>query len=600
MTHHFVRFGLLPLALAAAACSGTIENPQHNPVAGTGGSGLTPGSGGSAGSKASGGAGQVTGGTGGTGGSSGGAGGSIPNAGTGGSIALPDPAASIDLVGAPAYYRVVRLTVDQWMNSVQTVLKMPTPPTTIAEGIQPAVGGMTDFTNNEVLLSVDDRAWTDLRAAAEKVATAVTSDPALLSAAYSGTDAPGFISTVGRRAYRRPLTPAEVSGYQTLFDAGAAMTGDQTPFAKGAMVVLETMFQSPHFLYRTELGAQGTPLTSYEVAAKLSLWLRNASPDDALLDAAATPGNLDTADGAVAAAQQMLEQPAAQAVMREFHRQLLDFDAFEDLSKTNVEGYDEKVKPELAESSYRFFDRIFREGLGVAEIFLSTKGFVGPELAALYGGGMAPQAGSYVERDFTGSRKGYFTQIPYLMLHARNGDPDSIHRGVNLAFDVLCAPLGFFEDEIPPLPNRKMGETNRVVVDNHTRECGLACHNALINPLGFAFEHFDGMGRYREMEEYTSETLPIDSSGSLELAGGIKSWQNADEFMEVLAAEPQTHMCYAKKLAEYGLQRDVVVTDAPVLTAITAGSVGSAASIKQLMLTLVRQDAFRTRVGGVQ
>jgi hypothetical protein len=598
MTHHFLRYAVLPLVVVATACTAKVDGGSPiDPVgSGSGGSsGNNPtgvGGASASGGKGSGGtAGQGTGGTGGT---------SLPTAGAGGTSSLvPDPATSINLEGAPTYYRVVRITNEQWTNSVQTVLRLQTPPTTVSEAFQAAVPGMTDFTNNEVLLSVDLRAWTDFRAAAEAIATTVTSDAALLSGVYPGTDAPGFISTVGRRAYRRPLTPAEVSAYQTLFDAGAAMTGDKSAFAKGAMVVLETMFQSPHFLYRTELGAEGTPLSSYEVAAKLSLWLRNATPDDALLDAAATPGNLDTADGVAAVAQQMLEQPAAKAVMRDFHRQILDFDAFEDLSKTGVQNYDESINPELAESSYLFFDRIFSQGLGVADIYLSTTGFVGPEMAQLLGGGNAPPAGSYAERDFTGTRKGYFTQLPFLMLHARNAGPDSIHRGVSMALDMLCAPLGFFEGEIPPLPARKAGQTNRIVVDEHTRQCGLACHNAMINPLGFAFENFDGMGKFRDAEEYSTETLTIDASGTFDFAGGTKTWQDADGFMELLASEPQSHICYAKKLAGYGLQRDIVVADSPLLSAIATASVSSA-SLKELMLTLVKQDAFRTRVGGVQ
>ena len=95
---------------------------------------------------------------------------------------------------------------------------------------------------------------------------------------------------MGRRAYRRPLTTAEAASYQKLFDTGPAQSGTLSAFAKGAAVVLEAMLQSPNFLYRTELGAVGAPLSGYEMAAKLSLLLRNTTPDDALLEAAATPG----------------------------------------------------------------------------------------------------------------------------------------------------------------------------------------------------------------------------------------------------------------------------------------------------------------------
>lgn len=516
----------------------------------------------------------------------------VPVPGTGG------PGAGLNLNGSPKHYRVVRLTNTQWTNSVQSVLGLSSPPSD-AEGFQNAVSGTTDFTNSELVLDIDSRGSSDFRAAAERLAAQVTSDAALLSRLYSGTDSTGFINTVGRRIYRRPLTAAETTAYQGLFTTGSSMTGTLSAFAKGAAVVLEAMLQSPYFLYRTELGAAGAPLSGYEMAAKLSLLLRNTAPDDALLQAAATPGNLDTPDGAAAAAQKMLDEPPAKAVMRQFHGEFLHFDKFSALSKVGVANYDSNINPELAESSYLFFDRIFSQGLGIKDIFLSTTGFVGPNMAPLYGGAAVP-AGGLQERDLGASRVGYFLQLPFLMLYAHNGTPDSIHRGVSMSLDVLCAPLGPLAAVIPPLPTPQPGQTNRQRVDEHTKGCGLACHNQMINPLGFAFENFDGMGQYRETEMSGGQVLPIDSSGSFAFIDGTKSYQNAAELMNVLATDRQTHLCYSKKLASFALQRDIVEADMPLLTELASTSLSSSASVKQVIANLVKQDAFRTRVGGVQ
>jgi hypothetical protein len=186
------------------------------------------------------------------------------------------------------------------------------------------------------------------------------------------------------------------------------------------------------------------------------------------------------------------------------------------------------------------------------------------------------------------------------MLYADNDESNSIKCGVSMALDVLCAPLGPPSNEIPPPPQRETGQTNRDVVNAHTAVCGLGCHNAVINPLGFAFEHFDGMGEYRDIEEYPGEMLTIDSSGTYGFAGGTKSWQDADDFMQVLATEPQAHVCYSKKLASYGLQRDIVTADGPLLNAMATASASSGGSLKELTLALVRQDAFRIRAGGAQ
>ena len=95
------------------------------------------------------------------------------------------------------------------------------------------------------------------------------------------------------------------------------------------------MLQSPHFLYRTELGAEGAPLDGYEVASKLSFWLLGTTPSDALLDAAGA-GKLDTPEGAAEFATQMLDDRKRRAAMQEFHRELLHFDLYSTISKLGV------------------------------------------------------------------------------------------------------------------------------------------------------------------------------------------------------------------------------------------------------------------------
>lgn len=518
---------------------------------------------------------------------------SVAGSGAPATTAAPSAAAGakgrLNLAGSPQYFRVVALTKNQWRNSVRDILGLTTPPAT-AQAFQDAVSGTTDFTNNELVLDVDSRSWSDYQAAAEEVAQMVTGDATILGKLYGGTDGSGFIASVGRRLFRRPLTAAEVARLQPLFDMGSASGG----FASGAEMVLAAMLQAPHFLYRSELGQAATALTGYEIAAKLSLWLRDTSPDLALLDAAER-GELDTAVGVSAVTSKMLEEPVATGVMREFHGQLLHLGRFAELSKVGVAAYDPAINNELMESAYLFFDKVFSANRGLADVFLSTSGFVGPQMAPFYG---LPSAGvGLTERELGAGRVGFFTQLPYVMLYAHNDEPDAIHRGVSMALDVLCAPLGPPAAMIPPLPTRTPGQTNRARVDAHTSVCGGACHNELINPLGFAFENFDGMGQYRTQETHGSETLAIDASGSFRFVDGMKSWTNASELMQLLAAEPQTHLCYAKKLASFGLQRDIVEADMPLLEALAATS--KSGSVKQVIVKLVETEAFRMRSGGM-
>jgi hypothetical protein len=168
---------------------------------------------------------------------------------------------------------------------------------------------------------------------------------------------------------------------------------------------------------------------------------------------------------------------------------------------------------------------------------------------------------------------------------------------VTLVRDIVCATLGPPSPVIPPIPPLMPGQTNRQRIDTLTGTCGQSCHNDMINPLGFAFEHFDGMGQWQDNE---NGGLAIDSSGSFTFADGTtKTWTDAAGMMQALAASPQAHTCFAKKLASFGLQRDVVTTDMPLLNSLTSASMaaGTAGSEKQLIIQLVKNDAFRTHGG---
>ncbi len=138
--------------------------------------------------------------------------------------------------------------------------------------------------------------------------------------------------------------------------------------------------------------------------------------------------------------------------MRQFHGELLHFERYAQLSKVNTPTYKESLNAELQESSFRFFDKIFTQGLGVKEILTVTTGYVGAGLAPLYG--VTTPASGYVERNLGAQRVGYFSQIPFLALNGKNGDADPIHRGVTLNLDVLCAQLGPPAVALPADPSR--------------------------------------------------------------------------------------------------------------------------------------------------
>ena len=559
---------LAPLMLASAGCTVSGAASDRN----------DPGSGQPAGPGAGGSSGAGTG-----VGASAGAG-SANQTGSSGPIALS---------GKPLYSRFLRLTNSQWENTVHDVLKLSAP-TGQSDQFLHSVANTTDFDNNERVVLVNNDNWGDFQGAAEAVVAKVTATDQALKAVVNTTDSATFIKTFGRRAFRRDLTTAEVTTYTALYQQGSSYSGSQTAFTKGAALVMTAMLQSPHFLYRTELGDNGAPLSSYEMAAKLSFWLWNTTPSDAMLDAA-DKGTFDSADGAQAQAKTMLEDSAATKAIREMHSQLYKIPLLDTITKdASVQGYSDGLKAEFTSAANSFFDYIYSKNLGVRDILTTNVGFAGPLTAALYG---LPASGSGIQQVTLSDRSGWYSQAPFLTQWAINAAPDSIHRGVRVAMDSLCLELGPPSGvTLPPVPAQEANQTNRERYENLTNGCGRPCHTIYINPVGFSFEQYDGIGRFRT----TDNGKPVDTSGSYPFSDGEQSFKDSAELMQEIAKGPQAHQCWSKKLASYALERDIVDSERPTVEALGAVSQASGGSLKQVMLALVQSQAFRTHVGGAQ
>jgi uncharacterized protein DUF1588/uncharacterized protein DUF1585 len=171
---------------------------------------------------------------------------------------------------------------------------------------------------------------------------------------------------------------------------------------------------------------------------------------------------------------------------------------------------------------------------------------------------------------------------------------------VHANLDILCVQLPA-PPNVPPQTPSDPGKTNRQLLEAFTMQPGsvcLGCHGALINPLGFAFENYDGLGKYRTTE---ANGLPIDASSSYGFAEGRKSYNGAVELMKIIAGGSQAHDCYAQRLFEYiyGRERtkdgDFKAADDGVIGEIGRRS-RLKAPIKQMILDLVSTDAFTTRL----
>jgi hypothetical protein len=252
----FGRFWLAPVVLLGVGCSGEVNTPM----------GAAPGSSGTPGDTA----GNVPN-TGLPGGPEGAApGDTADGAATTAGPTIPGPndpvesapALPLQLNGEPLYARAVRLTHEQWENSVRYLLSIDD--TGERQNLAQDVSGFYDFSNHEGLLFLNANLYRDYQMAAEELALAISMDSDAVAAIAPEPGAADFIETVGRRAFRRPLTDAEKQTLQTLYDEGASLTeSGGTAHSRGLGLAQQGLLQSPYFLYRLEWGPSGARHTGY-------------------------------------------------------------------------------------------------------------------------------------------------------------------------------------------------------------------------------------------------------------------------------------------------------------------------------------------------
>lgn len=510
--------------------------------------------------------------------------------GDGAQTETPGALPNVSLDGTPVHSRLVRLTHAQWEHSVRDVLRLDADPGLTGSFTGDPPNGA--FSNNERALVVTPNLRLDYQRAAEALSQSVARDAAALARVYPDEDSGAFIATLGRRAYRRELTSDEQARYQALYELGPSVFESGDARADGAQLVIEALLQAPHFVYRTELGDDGAALSGYEIASKLSFLLRNTTPNDELLDIAAT-GELDEPARVAEIAREMLDAPEAVEAIRRFQGELFGLDRYLSIAKdpSAFPEHDESINPTLAQAEEMFLDRLFREGLGLEELLTSTVAFANAELAPFYG--IEVSGPDLVEVDLGPERPGLFTRLGFLAYNGTLRDPDSIHRGVEINRTMFCASLSPPPGILPALPNVEPGQTNRERVNAHTGPgtCGAGCHAPLINPIGFAFENFDAMGQLRD----TDNGKPVDTSGEYRFADGLKAFDGAPELMALIADSPQAHACFARHLSEFGLGRDLDEQDREMIDGLTRASLAESQSLGELLMAVVVSPAFGRR-----
>lgn len=495
-----------------------------------------------------------------------------------------------------------RLSHSQWEATVVDLFRLDEP-TGLAASFYPDPEGSATFDNNEETRQVTEELWLDYQRAAGEVATMVTGSSDLMARIGAAGDAETWIRSFGRRAYRRPLTSAEVDRYLTLFDDGAELDVEGTdPFVAGVRIVIEALLQSPHFVYRVELGGTtpdeegNLPLTPFEIASRLSYTLWNTMPDDDLLDDAEL-GRLDDAAEVGEAVDRLLGSDRARAGLSSFVDQIFDAEQFETVTKNAsiYPDWSEQTGRDMREELRLFADNVmFVQDAGLEELLLSRTTFVNARLAAIYGVPGDFTDDEFVEVELDERRAGILTLSGFLAWKGTpTATPDTILRGVYVNRRLLCTDLPNPPDEAlgVEVPTEG-GGTNRDRIDALTGEgtCGETCHGGYINPVGFAFEHFDSVGAWRD--EDAGE--PIDATGTFPFTDGEQSFDGAAELGAIMADSEEAHACWSQHWIEFTFGRRIADEDDGLVQQLTARS-REGASARAMVREVMTSPAFLTR-----
>lgn len=454
------------------------------------------------------------------------------------------------------------------------------------------------FEGNGDALEVDQALWASYQAASATLAKRVVDDAEALArilprgSAGIGSDeeARQFIEQFGKRAHRRPLTSEQLDAYMALYQKGLTSYDDTPDYRGGVRLVLEAFLQSPYFLYRVEessaVSGGRLALDGYERANRLSYFLWGTMPDDELFAAADTGRLADTA-GVRAEAERLIQHQRAADVFVNFFERVLEVERYEIISPSTTLFPD--VSANLIESATeetrRFIlHEMFEKAGSLRDLLTSTTTYVNTDLAAIYGlSGSFDDTFREVSLD-PAQRRGVLTHIGFLASHATSREPDPIHRGVFVARRLNCLPISAPPNDIPPLPPSDPNKSNRQLVADHTESVPACrtCHGALINPFGFAYEHYDAVGAYREMDG----SHQVDASVVVPLSQGDVQVANALELADALAESPGVHECVSGHLISFALGRPGLEADSTLISELGALSLGQAVPFADLMVEM--------------
>ncbi len=382
------------------------------------------------------------------------------------------------------------------------------------------------------------------------------------------------------------MTDAERTRLKAFYDDG------------GAEMALRAILVSPNFLFRIERDPDGAkpgkayPVTDLELASRLSFFLWSSIPDDRLLSLAERR-RLHKPRVLAAEIRRMIRDPRARALTGNFAGQWLQLRNLT-THKPNPERFpefDPELRTDMRRETELFFETIIAEDRSVLDFLDARFTFLNARLAAFYG--IPGVEGAEFRRvDLPDeSRGGVLTMASVLTVSSYPTRTSPVIRGKWVLENLLGAPPPPPPPNVPNLKEAGLGKTVTVRQQLELHRASPACSSchAKMDPIGFALENYDAIGRWRTHDG----AQEIDSSGVLPSG---EQFRNASEFKRILREHPEEFvLCFTEKLLTYALGRGVERTDKPVIRAIARDAASRGYHLSSIVQGIVNSAPFRMR-----
>jgi hypothetical protein len=409
-------------------------------------------------------------------------------------------------------------------------------------------------------------------------------------------DAPAvrqIVYNLATRAYRRPVSDREVDDLLKLI---AQVQHDGDPFEEGLCLAIQKMLISPHFLFRVErvpAAAKASdvhPISQHELATRLSYFLWSSMPDEQLSRCAdeqtlREPGVLE------AQVRRMLKDPKAFALVENFGGQWLLTRALESHipDRNKFPQFTDYTAMSMKKETDLFFQYIVQENRSVLDFLDADYTFLNQRLAEFYG--IAGVKGHEFRKvDLTGTpRRGVLTQASVLTVSSYANRTSPVLRGKFILDNLLNAPPPPPPPDAPSLDEAAVGKAGslRQQLEQHRKNPTCAACHARMDPLGFALEHFDAIGQWRDNDG----SFPIDASGTLPDG---RSFKDQQELVAMLKADPKAFAeCFVEKMLTYALGRGLDDRDRPTVREIARRAAGDEYRFASVVLGVVQSAPFQ-------